>query len=76
MIIMQMVTGIGGVFLKAKDPKALAAWYQKHLGLEFGENLYIGFKCVNQNHPEVPGNTVFSFLKAIRTIFLLAKSHL
>jgi len=31
---MAKVTGIGGVFLKSKgDGKALAAWYQKHLGL-------------------------------------------
>jgi predicted enzyme related to lactoylglutathione lyase len=27
------VTGIGGVFFKAKDPKALAAWYRDTLGL-------------------------------------------
>jgi catechol 2,3-dioxygenase-like lactoylglutathione lyase family enzyme len=32
---MARVTGIGGVFLKAKsDHKALAAWYARHLGLE------------------------------------------
>jgi predicted enzyme related to lactoylglutathione lyase len=30
---MARVTGIGGVFLKAKDPKALTAWYAKHLGM-------------------------------------------
>jgi len=30
---MAKVTGIGGVFFKSKDPKALAAWYQKHLGM-------------------------------------------
>ena len=31
---MAKITGIGGVFFKSKgDPKALAAWYQKHLGL-------------------------------------------
>jgi predicted enzyme related to lactoylglutathione lyase len=31
---MAKVTGIGGVFFKAKsDPEALAAWYQKHLGI-------------------------------------------
>jgi predicted enzyme related to lactoylglutathione lyase len=28
------VTGIGGVFFKAKDPKALRAWYQQHLGID------------------------------------------
>ena len=27
------ITGIGGVFFKAKDPKALAAWYHDVLGL-------------------------------------------
>jgi predicted enzyme related to lactoylglutathione lyase len=31
---MAKVTGIGGVFLKSKsDSAALAAWYQKHLGM-------------------------------------------
>lgn len=31
---MARVTGIGGVFLKARgDSAALAAWYQRHLGL-------------------------------------------
>ena len=28
------VTGIGGVFFKSKDPKALAAWYRDVLGLK------------------------------------------
>ena len=28
------VTGVGGVFFKAKDPKALAAWYRDVLGLQ------------------------------------------
>lgn len=28
------VTGIGGVFFKSTDPKALVAWYGKHLGLK------------------------------------------
>ena len=27
------VTGVGGVFFKAKDPKTLAAWYRDVLGL-------------------------------------------
>lgn len=30
---MARVTGIGGVFFKAKDPKALAKWYADSLGL-------------------------------------------
>lgn len=31
---MERVQGIGGIFFKAKDPKALALWYSEHLGLE------------------------------------------
>jgi predicted enzyme related to lactoylglutathione lyase len=30
---MAKVTGIGGVFFKAREPKKLAAWYAEHLGL-------------------------------------------
>ena len=30
------VTGIGGVFVRAKDPKALATWYAEHLGVGAG----------------------------------------
>lgn len=30
---MERVTGIGGVFFRAGDPKGLAAWYREHLGL-------------------------------------------
>ncbi len=30
---MEKVTGIGGVFFRAKDPKALKLWYQQHLGV-------------------------------------------
>ncbi|HMU46928.1 MAG TPA: VOC family protein [Chitinophagaceae bacterium] len=31
---MKKVTGIGGIFFKCKDPKAINEWYQKHLGFE------------------------------------------
>ncbi len=30
---MARVLGLGGVFFKAQDPKALAAWYQTNLGI-------------------------------------------
>jgi predicted enzyme related to lactoylglutathione lyase len=46
------VTGIGGVFLKANDPAALAQWYTRHFGLAFqsegadcgsGQNYWLEF---------------------------------
>jgi predicted enzyme related to lactoylglutathione lyase len=30
---LKRVTGIGGIFFKCKDPKAMRDWYQTHLGL-------------------------------------------
>jgi predicted enzyme related to lactoylglutathione lyase len=30
---MPKITGFGGAFVRADDPKALYAWYEKHLGL-------------------------------------------
>jgi Glyoxalase-like domain len=29
----EKVTGIGGFFFRAKDPKALGLWYEQHLGI-------------------------------------------
>lgn len=34
---MARVTGLGGFFFKSRDPKALAAWYAKHLGLQVSD---------------------------------------
>ena len=33
---MERVTGIGGLFFRARDPLALAHWYQTHLGIDSG----------------------------------------
>jgi len=35
---MKRVIGIGGLFFKAEDPKTLATWYKKHLGLPIDES--------------------------------------
>ena len=35
---MERVLGIGGYFLRAKDPTALLAWYREALGLDLGEH--------------------------------------
>ena len=31
---MERVTGIGGVFFRARDPEALRRWYAEHLGVD------------------------------------------
>jgi len=37
---MEKVTGIGGFFFRAKDPKALGLWYQQHLGISLTPSSY------------------------------------
>lgn len=38
---MQKVLGIGGVFFRAKDPEALIAWYERHLGIDISEKTWV-----------------------------------
>lgn len=54
---MKRVTGIGGVFFKSKDPKALGAWYAKHLGINVEEWGGAVFKWVTPENPEGNGTT-------------------
>ena len=51
---MEKVTGIGGLFFRARDPKALSRWYSEHLGVE-------GFDPVWQ---QAAGPTVFTPFEA------------
>jgi glyoxylase I family protein len=38
--VTEKVLGIGGVFFRAQDPKALAAWYNTHLGISLVPDNY------------------------------------
>jgi predicted enzyme related to lactoylglutathione lyase len=64
-----MVTGLGGVFLKASDPKFLARWYEDNLGIHFGSTIYFSFKWREMNQPEHISHTVFSFFRDDTTYF-------
>jgi predicted enzyme related to lactoylglutathione lyase len=37
----ERVTGVGGVFFRARDPEALVAWYAEHLGVPVHEGYVI-----------------------------------
>lgn len=39
---MERITGIGGVFFRARDPQALAAWYANALGVPLDEGQTYG----------------------------------
>lgn len=61
----ERVTGIGGVFLKARDPKAVSAWYQEKLGLvvEDGAQWSV-FAWRERGDPGRVGTTVWSLFRA------------
>jgi predicted enzyme related to lactoylglutathione lyase len=57
---MERVTGIGGIFFKAKDPKGLAQWYQKHLGLEVSHDTMATFHWRESTDPGRKAYSVWS----------------
>jgi predicted enzyme related to lactoylglutathione lyase len=52
---MGKVVGVGGIFLKARDPQALSAWYATHLGIPKSDDGSMIF-----DGPESGGMTVFA----------------
>jgi predicted enzyme related to lactoylglutathione lyase len=44
------VTGIGGVFFRARDPQALVAWYRDHLGVPLAPDGYVVFPESHDTH--------------------------
>ncbi len=55
---MERVTGIGGIFFRSPDPKALSAWYRDHLGLDVTPWGGALFKWGGDGSP--PGMTIWS----------------
>jgi catechol 2,3-dioxygenase-like lactoylglutathione lyase family enzyme len=55
---MKRVIGLGGIFFKARDPKALYEWYRKHLGIESSPEA--GAMWSDSNGPGVPITNVFA----------------
>ena len=59
---MRRVIGIGGIFFKAKDPVALRAWYQQHLGIDVQGWGGTSFRWVDANGAACNGSTVWSIM--------------
>jgi len=57
---MRRVTGIGGIFFNAKDPKALRAWYQKHLGIDVQDWGGTAFTWTDAEGRPSGGTTIWS----------------
>ncbi|MGB6950346.1 MAG: VOC family protein [Candidatus Cybelea sp.] len=59
---MARVTGIGGVFIRARDSAALARWYAEHLGIV--EKPGIGIMFSRSDDPDPNAVTLFSIFDA------------
>ena len=59
---MKRVTGIGGIFFKSKDPKALSEWYRVHLGFNVEDWGGVAFKWTD-DPSEGKGTTIWNPFK-------------
>jgi hypothetical protein len=59
---MEQVTGIGGIFFKARDPARMAAWYREHLGIG-NEDGQADFVWREHDQPDRIGRTVWSLFQ-------------
>jgi catechol 2,3-dioxygenase-like lactoylglutathione lyase family enzyme len=59
---MEQVTGIGGIFFKARDPARMAAWYREHLGVGNGDG-QADFVWREHDQPHRIGRTVWSLFQ-------------
>ena len=57
---MKRVTGIGGIFFKAKDAAALQAWYKTHLGIDVQAWGGAAFSWADDAGTPVGGTTIWS----------------
>lgn len=57
---MKRVTGIGGIFFSAKDPVALRAWYQRHLGIDVQDWGGAAFTWADAAGAPMKGTTIWS----------------
>lgn len=71
---MKRVTGIGGIFFKAKDPAAMQAWYKKHLGIDVQDWGGTAFRWVDDNEQPIGGTTVWSIGSAEGDYYAPSKS--
>ena len=71
---MRRVTGIGGIFMSARDPKALGAWYRKHLGIDVQDWGGAAFTWSDSDGKPMKGTTIWSVGPADDKQFAPSKS--
>lgn len=57
---MKRVTGIGGIFFKARDASRLQVWYKRHLGIDVQSWGGAAFSWTDSTGQPVGGTTIWS----------------
>ncbi|QUF02583.1 VOC family protein [Actinosynnema pretiosum subsp. pretiosum] len=57
---MARVIGIGGIFLRARNPARLAAWYRAHLGIPMNDRGTVTFHWEETATRDNPGTTTLA----------------
>jgi predicted enzyme related to lactoylglutathione lyase len=57
---MKRVTGIGGIFFKAKDAEGMRAWYKTHLGIDVQSWGGAAFSWAGDDGKPVAGSTIWN----------------
>lgn len=60
---MKRATGIGGIFFKARDPKALGEWYRDHLGVPLQPWGGAKFSWQSPENPQGVGSTAWTLFE-------------
>ena len=71
---MKRVTGIGGIFFKARDPKALADWYRRHLGIDVQSWGGAAFTWADDAGNPMKGTTIWNIGAADNDYYAPSKS--
>jgi catechol 2,3-dioxygenase-like lactoylglutathione lyase family enzyme len=56
---MEKVTGVGGVFFRARDPARMTAWYREHLGINVDDG-HADFVWQEDGQPGPTGRTIWA----------------
>ena len=57
---MKRVTGIGGIFFKAKDAQGMRTWYKTHLGIDVQDWGGAAFSWVGDDGKPAGGTTIWT----------------
>lgn len=65
---LEKITGIGGVFMKVQNPKAMVGWYRTNLGMQL-KGGYADFEWREKENPDRIGHTAWTLLSTNTTYF-------